>query len=565
MLALPMWVNANTNIIGNSPNALVGDSPLIQKVEGNALSVNPNSPQYKTNTRNGLLLPNEVPASELLPSSGEINPPPYGANIFAGGYETERHDGLNEDYLIAAGDKLSIWLWGAISLAEVVTVDNQGNIFLPNVGPINVLNTKASQINNIVTERIRTIYKSNVNIYVNLLTSTPVSIFVSGAVIRPGQYAGIASDSILYYLKRAGGIDSERGSYRSIRILRKNQTVKQYDLYEFLQLGDLEKFNFKDGDTLFVDTQKPTISVFGTVRNPFRFELMTKQIKGGEVIRLVKPYTKVSHVGITGTRNNAPFSQYMDMKSFSRFTVMDGDQLVFKDDLRAQVLDVQLRGSYLGPSYYAVSKATRLKTLLSHIQVDPKLADIKSVYILRKSVAAKQKEMIEQSLQRLERNLFTQPVSSSGEAVIRSKETEMILVFTERARKIQPLGKVIVSDEGKVANILLEQGDVIVIPEKSDLIQVGGEVMMPQAIVFNPKADIDDYVSWAGGFSERANDKNPLIVKANGMIKSGRNTKLEAGDQILILPEIDNKTMQSVKDFTQIIYQIAVAANVIVK
>ena len=43
--------------------------------------------------------------------------------------------------------------------------------------------------------------------------------------------------------------------------------------------------------------------------------------------------------------------------------------------------------------------------------------------------------MIEQSLQRLERTLFTAPVSSDGEAAIRAKETEMILAFTERARK----------------------------------------------------------------------------------------------------------------------------------
>ena len=65
----------------------------------------------------------------------------------------ERMDGLNDDYLIAAGDKISIWLWGAINLAEVVTVDNQGNIFLPNIGPINVKNVPASRINQVVTQK----------------------------------------------------------------------------------------------------------------------------------------------------------------------------------------------------------------------------------------------------------------------------------------------------------------------------------------------------------------------------------------------------------------------------
>ena len=40
------------------------------------------------------------------------------------------------------------------------------------------------------------------------------------------------------------------------------------------------------------------------------------------------------------------------------------------------------------------------------------------------------------------------------------------------------------------------------------------------------------------------------------------NAKLTAGDQILVLPKIDTKVLQGVKDITQIIYQIAVAAKV---
>ena len=75
-------------------------------------------------------------------------------------------------------------------------------------------------INKLVQSKIKQTYTNNVEVYVNLLTATPVSVYLSGAIIRPGQYAGMASDSILYFLKRAGGIDSDRGSYRSIQIIR---------------------------------------------------------------------------------------------------------------------------------------------------------------------------------------------------------------------------------------------------------------------------------------------------------------------------------------------------------
>ncbi|CAH1580584.1 polysaccharide biosynthesis/export family protein [Vibrio rotiferianus] len=521
--------------------------------------------EYAVENRNGVLLPGEVDVKQLLPSSGESAVPPYGANLFAGGYETERVDGLNDNYLIAPGDKINIWLWGAVSYSSVVTVDNQGNIFVPEIGPIQVLNVPASQVNQLVTKKIKQVYKSNVNVYVNLLTATPVSVYLAGPVIRPGQYAGMASDSVLYFLKRAGGIDSDRGSYREIQILRNRKVIASIDLYDFIQQGHLESPSFKDGDVILVTSQKATVTVTGGARNPFRFELEDDREMGRQLIAYAKPLAKVSHVGVVGNRNEGPFSLYVEYNAFQDFELKDGDKVLFNDDLHAQVIDVQVSGSYLGPSYFAVKKRTHLHDLLSNIEIDPELANFESIYLLRPSVAKKQKEMINESLNRLERSVFTSPASSDGEAVIRAKEAEMVLNFTERARNIEPLGKVIVSDNGQIANILLEQGDKIVIPIKTDLIQVGGEVLMPQAVVYNPEATLDDYIAWAGGFTDRAEDQRIAVVRANGIVEFNSNEPLQKGDQVLVLPKVDTKTMQAVKDITQIIYQIAVAANVAIK
>ncbi|WP_462169286.1 polysaccharide biosynthesis/export family protein [Pseudoalteromonas lipolytica] len=518
---------------------------------------------FNKKNRSGVLLPGEMSAAELLPASEEGLPPPYGANLFTGGYESERLDGLNEDYTIAPGDKVSIWLWGAINSSEVVTVDNQGNLFINNVGPVYVADVKASQLNSYVTNKIKEVYKQSVEIYVNLLTATPVSVYISGGVIRPGQYAGIASDSILYYLKRAGGIDSDRGSYRSIKVLRNNKVIQNIDLYDFILNGFLPKFNFKDNDVILVERQKATVVVSGSVRAPFRFEFKDEQTSGEELSKFALPLAKVSHVGIVGDRNHGPFSVYLPFNEFKEFTLQDGDRLIFNDDIRAQIIDIQVAGSYLGPSYFAVHKNTRLHDLLAHIKIDKELADYESIYIQRKSVAKQQKEMIDQALDRLERTIFTSPASSDGEAKIRAEEGKMILEFTKRARQAVPLGKVIISDQGKVANIRLEQGDVIYIPPKTDLIQVAGEVLMPQALVYNPQASIEDYIAWAGGYSERANYDEILVIHANGMIDVDASGTLKPGDQVLVLPKVDTKVLQAVKDITQILYQIAIAANVV--
>ncbi len=517
---------------------------------------------FAQQNRQGMLLPGEADVRKLLPQAEAGLPPPYGANLFAGGYETERSDGLNDNYLIAPGDKLNIWIWGAVNFSNVVTVDNQGNIFIPDVGPINVKNVPASQINNLVTSKIGDVFTNNVNIYVNLLTTTPVSVFVTGPVIRPGQYAGQSSDSVLYFLKRAGGIDSERGSYRKIKVLRQNQVIQQIDLYEFMQKGRMPKLSLKDQDVILVEPQGPMVNVAGKVRNPFRFELKQHNTLGAELVNYALPLAKVSHVGVVGDRSSGPFSIYLPYKDFAQVQLKDGDKVLFNDDMHAQVYDVQVSGSYMGPSYFTVRKETKLHDLLNHIPINPDLADYQSIYLMRKSVAIRQKEMLDESLNRLERSVFTAPASSDGEATIRAKEAELVMQFVDKARKIQPLGKVVVADKGIIANIQLEQGDQIVIPNKTDLIQVGGEVLMPQAVVYNPNANLDDYVAWAGGFSERANDQRIAIVHANGLVEFKGQGNVQPGDQIMVLPKVDSKTMQSVKDITQIIYQIAVAANV---
>jgi len=562
----------------NVPSAAISNTQIFQSTDPNVISNQlptglPSQRQYNASARQGILLPGEANIRDLLPEVDNELSPPYGANIFAGGYETERADGLNENYLIASGDKISIWMWGAVTFNNVVTVDNQGNVFIPNIGPINVLNVPASQVNSLVASKIKAIYKKNVEVYVNLLTATPVSVFITGSVIRPGQYAGMASDSILYFLKRAGGVDSDRGSYREINILRNGELIQTSDLYGFIRFGKLPNISFKDQDVIFVSEQKSVINVTGKVRNPFRFEFGENEITGQDLIEYAKPLTQTSHVAVMGKRNGNPFSVYLSLNDFRKYPLEDGDKLYFNNDLHAQIYDIEIMGSYLGPSYFAVKKSTKLHDLLSYVEIDKNLADFSSVYILRESVKLVQRDILEKSLDRLERSVYFAPTDSTGEASIRSQEAKLVSEFVERARQIEPLGRVIVADDGNIANITLEQGDKIVIPAKTDLIQVGGEVLMPQAVVFNKQASIEDYIAWAGGYSERADYEKLVIIHANGLSEfidadsswfgNEHETQLVAGDKILILPKIETKTMQTVKDITQILYQIAVTANAI--
>lgn len=560
----------------SSASTAAGVSPLSvqsQRTLPGAGSAQSTMGQFSTQPRDGLSLPGEPTIESVFPQQKAMANPPFAANLFLGGFESERTTGLNDNYLVAPGDKISIWLWGAINYSDVSTVDNQGNIFIPNIGPIRVANTPAGSVNQTVSSKIRQVYTNDVNVYVNLLTSTPVAVYVSGPILRPGQYAGLASDSVLYYLKRAGGIDFQRGSFRKIDVIRDNEVIATADLYAFFRNGKLPKISFKDGDTILVRPIGNTIVVETGARNSFTFEFSDEELTGEVVNYFARPGEFASHASVAGVRDNKQFARYLSLTDFESLPLKAGDTVEYVADNEAQIYRINVAGAFSGASQLMVDKGTRLLDVLDHIEADTTLSDTQNIYLLRESVAIKQREIIEQGLERLERSMYTAPISSTGEGAIRAQEAQLVADFIARARQVEPQGRVVVSENGDTANILLEPNDTIVIPEITDLIHIGGEVLLPQSVVFNPDADTEDYIAWAGGFTERAEDERILIVRKNGNVAfanidngiltaNGSGAKLLPGDQIIVLPAIDTKVLQAVKDITQIVYQIAIAANV---
>lgn len=508
-----------------------------------------------TQTTQGLNegLPQEVESIELSP--------PFGSNLFTGEFHSGRDQDLDPDYRLLPGDKVSINMWGTVDANVEVIVDSKGNIFIPQVGELRVQDVRAADLANVVKQKVYSVYSDGVEeVYASLMSSTPISVFVTGASVNPGQYPGYLSDSVLAFLSRAGGVHSERGSYRNIKIIRKGHAIKSIDLYPFLIDGKLDKVYLQDGDTIVVGQQGPTINVEqGDSRNPFRFEMTKKHSNGQELVKYARPYSKVTHVAVTGTRDHEPWSAYLTYEQFLRVNLEDGDRIRFVSDARAPVIDVSIQGSYLGSSYFPVAKGAHLRELLDYVSVDPDDADIGNIYIKRKSVAALQKETLLASIHRLERAILTAPASSDGEAAIRAQESDMILKFIADAKQIEPEGRVVVSEAGRSANIRLEDGDVIVIPQKTDVVTIGGEVQMPQAIVYAQNAGMMDYVVRAGGFTARADSERLVIIRPNGRVEMGEQLNVQMGDQILVFPKIDTKNMQFAKDITQILYQVAIA------
>jgi protein involved in polysaccharide export with SLBB domain len=501
-----------------------------------------------------------VPASNISVLPSDI---PFGAELFQGNFSKDYFDELNSDYQIMPGDRVRVQLWGAHSFDGILEVDARGNLFLPEIGPLYVDGLRHADLESQVLQKIRSVYTSNVEVYANLLKPQPVALFITGFVDKPGRYSGGATDSVLYYLDQAGGIDPLKGSYRDIRIIRNGKLLKKLDLYPFLLEGILDRPRLETGDTILVGEKHTTVSVDGQVRRKAMVEFYQKpQPEGSELADLVSPLNNASHVSVTGTRNGAPFNVYISLSDFSELPLADGDRVRFHADIPAETIMVAAEGAIIGASRYPVHKSTKLKALLSHIAVEPELANLDGIHLRRKSVAVQQKNALNEALRRLEQSSLTATSSSVDEASIRVREAELIAQFVEKAKQIQPDGIVVVGHEGDISDIYLEDGDEIIIPAKSDVVMISGEVMMPQSVVWQDGVALDDYISGAGGYSDRADKKRLLLVRPNGEVLMAKETSVSAGDQILVLPRFDSKNMQVLKDISQILYQVAIAAKV---
>ncbi|WP_274968209.1 polysaccharide biosynthesis/export family protein [Succinimonas amylolytica] len=489
---------------------------------------------------------------------------PYGYELFQGNFANTFQTDINPNYRISPGDRIVVKMWGAKQYEDVLTVDIQGNVFIPEIGPVYVQGCSYSSLGGTIKSAIGKVFTSNVELYVNLQSSQPVAVFVTGAVNNPGRYAGSQNDNILSYIDRAGGINSQTGSYREILIKRKGAIVKRIDLYRFITQGELPELILENNDVILVNNKQIAVSAYGLIKKPASYEFVKDSCTGSDLLALSGVEANVTHVQVSGIVNGKNFNRYLSLDDFRNYRFHPDDRVMFVSDSQNNTLVASVIGPITGKSRYIVTKGTHLKEVLANISVDPAVADTGSVYVKRKSVAEQQKIIINDALKRLEQAALTAESGSVDEANIRVKEAELIQDFVKRAQSAQPDGIIVVSSNGRVRDLLLEDEDQIVIPQKSNVIQIGGEVLMPKAVVFDESYTVLDYINETGGFSERADEDNILIVHPNGQVARAKDLAIVPGSRIIVMPEVDSKSMQFAKDVMQIIYQIAVATKVAV-
>jgi len=488
----------------------------------------------------------------------------FGANLFTGAFAKQGPGRFNPDYAISVGDRVHIRLWGGFDFDGVVEVDPKGNIFLPHIGPVMAMGVRNEELQKVVESSVRRIFRANVYSYASLAAAQPVKVFVGGVVNRPGLYNGTSMDSLLSYLDQAGGIDAERGSFLNVQVKRGDRVRATVNLYEFLLDGRIPLVQLAEGDVIFVSPRQGTIKVSGLVSNAKRFEFVGRGKTISEIVSLAKPMPQATHVRVI--RNSGPVTnvEYFPLEQAKQIDLQDGDELEFVADKKPGTITVRVQGEHQSPQEYVLPYGARLGELMGRIQYSER-SDSEKPQLFRLSVKERQKQLLAIALKTLESSVLTARSGTSSEAALRTEEANLILKWVDKAKTIEPTGQVLIAQASKRNDLLLENGDLIKIHPRDGLVLVGGEVLFPNAIAFDNKYNVDDYIKFAGGFTQNADTSRVVIAHRDGSFDEGGRIGITEGDEILILPKVDIKAREIGKDLMQIIYQMAIAARVVLK
>lgn len=254
---------------------------------------------------------------------------------------------------------------------------------------------------------------------------------------------------------------------------------------------------------------------------------------------------------------------YKDMS----FTAKKYHNISFRSPVN-DLISVSISGAVDYPGTYSLKSDSTLNDLYELVGNFKNEAFLEGIVLTRETVRERQLKAIKTSEATLNKSL-----AFSG---LEGDNIGDISFFSSLAESIEPenLGR-IAGDfsplSRSAANTTLFNGDVIIIPKSTNVINVIGEVLNPIAFEYSDRIDINSAILKAGGYQSFADKKRVYVIKANGLVeKTGRsvfvgNSNLEPGDTIVVPRKVlvDNPILRNLTPVTQILSDLAFSAAAI--
>ena len=409
----------------------------------------------------------------------------FGRDIFSNknlSFEPLMNIATPQNYVLGAGDQVSVDIYGASQKSVDCTVSPDGDIVIEGYGPIRVGGLSVAAAKARLRATLGSRYQSS-RINLSLGQTRTVSINVMGEVKKPGTYTLSAFASVFNALYMAGGTN-DIGTLRNIKIYRNNRLVSVCDIYDYILNGKMTgNVRLHDGDVIIVGPYDCLVNVTGKVKRPMYYE-MKRNESLQTLLRYAGGFTgdaykKAVRVNRKTGREYAVFN--VDEFDMSSFQIADGDSVSVDSILPRYHNTVEIKGAVFRPGMYQLGDGINsVRSLVQHAEG------------------------------------LTEEAFTARAVMHRMKADRTLRVIPVDIQGIM---------EGRVADIPLKENDVLFIPTKQtamneQTISIQGEVVYPGIYKYADNETLEDFVLQAGGLTDKASTVKVDVARRVGNPKA---------------------------------------------
>lgn len=436
----------------------------------------------------------EVKLSKLpIRKTGPAGLKPFGYDLFKGAATTFAPAGdvpVPSDYIVGPGDQINVQLFGGQNKTLRLTVNREGRISFPEIGPISVAGRSFSQVSSDIEARVSR-QLIGVRASVSMGDTRSIRVFVMGEAKMPGAYTISGLSTITSALYASGGIKTI-GSLRDVQLKRAGAIVRRFDLYDLLLRGDTsDDAKLLPGDVIFIPPVSKTVAVDGEVRRPAIYEI-SGDTSVGELVSLAGGLTpeadssRVALVRVNDARQRVVVNVPLDGSAQSPERVRNGDALrVLR--LRPTIDEgVLVEGHVFRPASAAWQQGLRLTDVIGSVDELKPNADLNYVLIRRELPPDRRVAILSADLGKALRD------PSSAENIELFKRDRIIVFDVEsgRQRVMEPLLEELRRQSG--------------FSKPSEVVRIDGRVKARGDYPLEPQMRVSDLLRAGGGLQDAA-------------------------------------------------------------
>jgi polysaccharide export outer membrane protein len=428
-----------------------------------------------------------------LTQEGQEGLKPFGYDLFEGVPSTFAPVSdiqVPTDYIVGPGDTLNIQLYGNEPARYELTVERDGRINFPKLGPILVSGMPFNTAREVIEAHVdKQLIGSHVSVTMGDLRS--IRVFVLGEAQKPGSYTVSGLSTMTNALFVSGGVKTI-GSLRNIQLKRNGQLITTLDLYDLLLRGDTSgDRQLLPGDVIFIPPIGPTVSIYGAVRRPAIYEL--KRERTAEQAIFIAGGLSPDADPKRGELQRILPSQLREMENIDlsaaagRLTPLDnGDKLRIPEIRPTLENSVTLAGWVYRPGSFAYHQGLRLSDVLNKFDELKPEADLHYIMIRRVMPPTDQIEVVSADLRRA----LAKPGSSADPDLHPRDEIMVFNLAANRARILDPI---------------IRDLELQATPDRPEqVVSIDGQVKAPGRYPLEPKMHVSDLIRAGGSLEDSA-------------------------------------------------------------